>query len=404
MTLAIPSQLAPRTVSRALARAEHVTGFVCIVGAMIMAIAFQIDSPDARLWPAMLALIPLTATLILLDRSRTLGLSLAYLVVGAAAVYWYTLVFVGEFPLRDLPGAFVLALPKIAVMLVGGSGTGAAVGLGWVSGGFLVATIASSAALVQTGVAVRFDFVTVAIYAVAALILILVWLDSRAGRRARPGISRATSEEIVAGIRTKEERRSTAIVHDTILSDLAAIAATPTTEIPRQTLGDIARDLESLHSVAPMELPAAADDGAAWQRSATFRAVLEGGVGGLQIECTGDVSAIGRLDPDVEGQLGLAVRQCLANVLKHSGVTEAEVAVQSSDSDVMVMVIDGGVGFTESEVAADRLGLRTSIRGRVADVGGSVQLWSTPGRGTSVLIRVPVRALNSEAERPEDRT
>ena len=131
--------------------------------------------------------------------------------------------------------------------------------------------------------------------------------------------------------------------------------------------------------------------------------MLEGGVGGLQIECTGDVSAIGRLDPDVEGQLGLAVRQCLANVLKHSGVTEAEVAVQSSDSDVMVMVIDAGVGFTESEVAADRLGLRTSIRGRVADVGGSVQLWSTPGRGTSVLIRVPVRARNSEAERPEDR-
>jgi signal transduction histidine kinase len=53
------------------------------------------------------------------------------------------------------------------------------------------------------------------------------------------------------------------------------------------------------------------------------------------------------------------------------------------------MVIDAGKGFTEAEMGADRLGLRQSVRKRIESVGGHVQVWSTPGKGTSVMIRLP---------------
>jgi signal transduction histidine kinase len=52
-------------------------------------------------------------------------------------------------------------------------------------------------------------------------------------------------------------------------------------------------------------------------------------------------------------------------------------------------VIDAGRGFDEAATGRDRLGLRTSVRSRIASVGGRVQVWSAPGRGTSVLLQVP---------------
>jgi signal transduction histidine kinase len=76
-------------------------------------------------------------------------------------------------------------------------------------------------------------------------------------------------------------------------------------------------------------------------------------------------------------------------VLHHSGTTRAEVAVFDSETEVSVMVIDSGRGFSEADNQPDRLGIRQSVRQRIESIGGSVQIWSAPGRGTSVMIRVP---------------
>ena len=111
---------------------------------------------------------------------------------------------------------------------------------------------------------------------------------------------------------------------------------------------------------------------------------------GLEIEATGDLAAVGRLDRESSIALGLAVKQCLVNVLKHSGTTHAEVAVYGSESALSVMVIDNGCGFSEAATGPDRLGLRSSVRKRIELVGGQVNVWSTPGRGTSIMIKIPV--------------
>jgi signal transduction histidine kinase len=63
------------------------------------------------------------------------------------------------------------------------------------------------------------------------------------------------------------------------------------------------------------------------------------------------------------------------------------------------MVIDTGKGFSEAETGADRLGLRNSVRRRIEAIDGTVQVWSTPGRGTSIMIRVPVESDSAARER-----
>lgn len=64
------------------------------------------------------------------------------------------------------------------------------------------------------------------------------------------------------------------------------------------------------------------------------------------------------------------------------------------------MVIDNGSGFSEAATGSDRLGLRSSVRRRIELVGGQVNVWSTPGRGTSIMIKIPV-AQRADAPAPQ---
>jgi signal transduction histidine kinase len=51
--------------------------------------------------------------------------------------------------------------------------------------------------------------------------------------------------------------------------------------------------------------------------------------------------------------------------------------------------MDSGAGFDLGSVPDDRIGLRTSIRGRIEQEGGTVRIWSQPGVGTTVVLSVP---------------
>ncbi len=96
----------------------------------------------------------------------------------------------------------------------------------------------------------------------------------------------------------------------------------------------------------------AADDAARsdWRRSALLTAVQEARELSLTVDVTGDLGAIGRLTGERDQAVGLAVKQCLVNVLRHAQVSHAEVVIIGSASDVSVMVIDAGRGFSEQLV------------------------------------------------------
>ena len=89
-----------------------------------------------------------------------------------------------------------------------------------------------------------------------------------------------------------------------------------------------------------------------------------------------------------------AVAAALDNVRRHAGPAAcAWVLVEDEPDAVLVTVRDNGCGIADgrlAQAAADgRLGVAQSMRGRIADLGGTTTINSRPGDGTEVEFRVP---------------
>lgn len=91
--------------------------------------------------------------------------------------------------------------------------------------------------------------------------------------------------------------------------------------------------------------------------------------------------------PVVEALAG-AVGEALANAGKHGAASTVTVYAEPEDGTVFCSVKDDGRGFDPAE-AAEGEGLRRSVRGRIAEVGGRVEVDGRPGRGTEVRCWVP---------------
>ena len=85
-----------------------------------------------------------------------------------------------------------------------------------------------------------------------------------------------------------------------------------------------------------------------------------------------------------------AVAESLVNASKHGGATHAVVFLEHDPTDgLFCSVKDDGRGFDASE-HTEGIGITKSMRGRLDEVGGTVEVDGRPGRGTEVRIRVPV--------------
>jgi anti-sigma regulatory factor (Ser/Thr protein kinase) len=366
---------------------------------LVTTIAYQAYRPAAVLWPAALAILPMIALLYLSARTRETLYSVGYLVVGAACTYWFVLTFYSQQPAILDSDAYSIALVKIALVMVGGSAPHVVPRLAWCAAGFAAAELSVAAAYIVSGQQWRFEVTTLLAYIVVSSIFIVGSLSRRSSRRTQPMLHRAARDEQLDAMRYRLEVKAASLMHDTVLSHLAAIAGSVDDRLDPVLRTRVEHDLEVIVGGEWLidEEPEV-DEGALrrWEESPLFLAISESRDLGLDIDVTGDLAAVSRLDHERARSLGLAVKQCLVNVLRHSGETRAEVAVFDSESEVSVMVIDAGRGFTESDNGPDRLGIRQSVRQRIDQIGGSVQIWSTPGRGTSIMIRVPT----SESEDP----
>jgi signal transduction histidine kinase len=89
----------------------------------------------------------------------------------------------------------------------------------------------------------------------------------------------------------------------------------------------------------------------------------------------------------VADEMTSVVRACLDNVAQHVGPQAAAwVLVEEVGGQVVVSVRDDGPGIPDGRldeaVSEGRLGVRLSIQGRMADLGGSAELVSAAGEGT----------------------
>jgi Signal transduction histidine kinase len=391
VSIGLPAHLMASTSSRSFVRASHAIAITCLAIAILTVLVFQADRPGLLLWPAGVAVLPMLALLLASARRTTAFYSVAYLVVGGASTYWYAVTFFSQLDAVVYRDVFSLALLHIALLMVGGPGVSLASGLAWSGTGLVIAELASALASAQTGHGIVLEAVTVIVFAGTAAVLLSNTLARRRWRTTPPRLHRAARDEHLANLRYRVELKAAALLHDTILSHLAAVADS-TGSLNGDLRAQVERDLEVLVGEEWLSPPADADAQAQadWRHSELFAAVAESRALGLEIEVTGDPACLARLAPESSRALGLAAKQCLVNVLKHSGTAHAELAVYASSADVSVMIVDTGRGFDAERVAPDRFGLRASVQERIEEVGGSVKIFSTLGRGTSVMIRVPV--------------
>ncbi|WP_158602676.1 sensor histidine kinase [Jiangella rhizosphaerae] len=93
------------------------------------------------------------------------------------------------------------------------------------------------------------------------------------------------------------------------------------------------------------------------------------------------------LPANVEVVLLRTAQEALTNVRKHAGARRVVVALRFQPGTTTVAVVDDGRGFLPGAATLDGYGLR-GMRARVEQVGGLLEIVSTPGAGTTVRATV----------------
>ncbi|HTF09632.1 MAG TPA: DUF5931 domain-containing protein [Asanoa sp.] len=100
------------------------------------------------------------------------------------------------------------------------------------------------------------------------------------------------------------------------------------------------------------------------------------------------------LPAEVSTQVAAAVGAAIDNAARHAGpAARVFVLVEDEPGGVTVTVRDDGAGIPAGRLEAaereGRLGVAQAIRGRIADLGGTVRIHSAPGQGTEIEMTVP---------------
>jgi PAS domain S-box-containing protein len=114
---------------------------------------------------------------------------------------------------------------------------------------------------------------------------------------------------------------------------------------------------------------------------------------GLEVQCRVDAPAT-RLPPVTELHLFRIMQEAVTNIEKHAQAKVVKLQMKSEGDWMVFKIQDDGCGFDPKNSKARKtkghgLGL-TNMRERALSLGGTYDLKSVPGKGTTVTVRVPV--------------
>ena len=89
------------------------------------------------------------------------------------------------------------------------------------------------------------------------------------------------------------------------------------------------------------------------------------------------------------------VQEVLSNVIKHAAASRIRVVTRAQGGDIALTIADDGIGFDPAAKFNGR-GM-PSLKRRAALLGGSIHVDSEPGRGTRVVLRLPVKKIEKGA-------
>jgi signal transduction histidine kinase len=204
---------------------------------------------------------------------------------------------------------------------------------------------------------------------------------------------RRSRQRLVAA-QDEERRRLERNIHDGAQQQLVALAVkarlagqfaqrdpAKTAELVAQIESEAQSALEDLRDLARgIYPPLLADRGLV----AAIEAQSRKGRLGVEVEA----ADLGRFPADVEATVYFCTLEALQNVAKYALADRTVIRLARSNGSLSFEVVDDGRGFDPSAVAGGS-GLQ-GMADRLAAVGGSLEVRSAPGRGTTVAGRVPV--------------
>jgi signal transduction histidine kinase len=205
---------------------------------------------------------------------------------------------------------------------------------------------------------------------------------------------RASRRRLVAA-QDEERRRLERNIHDGAQQQLVALAlkvrlaeglAEKDPPRARAMLSDVQADMQAamddLRDLARgIYPPLLADQGLAVALEAQARKAA--------VPVSVEAGAMGRFPQEVEAAVYFCCLEALQNVAKYAGATRATVRLAIEEGELRFEVTDDGRGF-DPAVARLGSGLQNMVD-RLAALGGSVEIRSAPGSGTTVAGRIPVR-------------
>jgi len=102
----------------------------------------------------------------------------------------------------------------------------------------------------------------------------------------------------------------------------------------------------------------------------------------------------GRMDPDKSLTLYRIVQEALNNIIRHALATRVFINLVFKDDSILLSVEDNGVGFDPSRILPDASGKGLLgfliMQERVFQVGGDLRIESQIGKGTHILVEIPL--------------
>lgn len=118
--------------------------------------------------------------------------------------------------------------------------------------------------------------------------------------------------------------------------------------------------------------------------------------GGIRVEFEHAELGAARLPIEIETNLYRILAEALRNVARHAAASRVAVILRRRQRDVLAIVEDDGVGLDleAPPAGAPQRGI-PCMRARVAALNGGITFEAAPGRGTTVIVRLPCTTTRS---------
>lgn len=388
----LPRDVAARVVSSGISRGVWVVNAVSLILTFPILAEFAVENGlvGSMLLPFLLLGVMLTIALIAAWKP-TVGLALTFLAVGSVCAVAYELSLLAAYPAFISEAFFVVNRPAVSLVMIGAISSTWITGLLWTSVGFIVSCVVSVVVALIGGVPVVTGGGPLLAFLLYAVVYVVLGAIQRSQRRLVPAFDELARETLRLTEEEKRRSRTSAVVHDTLLNDLALVMNGPDL-LDKRIVDRLSEDIETLTSAEWLRATegTVVDESDAELRNQVMLMVSDLQWRGLTVHVTGSGQGIYRISPEVAATIVDVLRACLENVLRHSGSVVADIDIAYTATDVTIVVSDQGAGFDPDVIADDRLGVRVAVIERMTAAGGTARIWSSPGAGTSVVLSAPV--------------